>query len=202
MPDPFHLALIDYIPGLLNFLVQTAGDAADQVADGLSQAAGDADGGGAGVAENLGGNFDPLTGDPVGGGDTSGATAPSGDVATGDANATNGATPATPPSFFQAFFSNPLLLFGGLMLLLYVMVLSPERRKQAEIAKKRAALKKNDRVVTTGGILGTVVSVSSDSDEVTLRVDESTNTRIRVLKSAIGSVLDAGKNKDKPEASS
>lgn len=201
MPDSFFFAFSDSVVGLVSFLVQAAGDAAGDLADGVGQAAENAAGGELGTAEDLGGNFDPLTGEPVVDAPANGP----GDAAVGDGagagpgDAANGAG-GQPPGFLESLLANPLLLFGGLMLLLYVVVLSPERRKQAEITKKRAALKKNDRVVTTGGILGTVVSVSADSDEVTLRVDETTNTRIRVLKSAIGSVLDSGKGK--PDTSS
>jgi preprotein translocase subunit YajC len=45
------------------------------------------------------------------------------------------------------------------------------------------SLKKNDRVVTIGGIIGTVASTSQDGREVTLKIDD--NARLRVLRSAI-----------------
>lgn len=98
------------------------------------------------------------------------------------------------PSLFESLLRNPLSLFAGLMILFYVMVLLPERRKQAEVARKRAELKKNDRVLTSGGIYGTVVATSPDSDDITLRVDDSNNTRIRVVRSAIASVLTPAKD--------
>ena len=47
----------------------------------------------------------------------------------------------------------------------------------------------NDRVVTIGGIHGTIVSTSSDSDDVTIKVDENSNTRIRITRTAIQTVL-------------
>jgi preprotein translocase subunit YajC len=49
------------------------------------------------------------------------------------------------------------------------------------------ALEKNDKVRTIGGIIGTVVDVKGD--EVILKVDESNNTKIRVVSSAIGKNL-------------
>lgn len=70
----------------------------------------------------------------------------------------------------------------GLMLVLFFRASSKEKRRQKE---SLAALKKNDKVVTSGGILGVVVSLKENEDEVTLRVDDSSNTRIRVLKSSI-----------------
>lgn len=70
----------------------------------------------------------------------------------------------------------------GLMLVLFFRASSRQKREQA---KQLAALKKNDKVVTSGGILGVVVSIKDNEDEVTLKVDDSTNSRVRVLKSSI-----------------
>ena len=58
-------------------------------------------------------------------------------------------------------------------------------------------LKKNDRVVTSSGIYGTVVSVDRDADRVTLRVDESANAKLTVTLASIGRVLRDGG--DSPE---
>jgi preprotein translocase subunit YajC len=82
----------------------------------------------------------------------------------------------------------PLVMIG---VLFYLMMVKPERRKRAELEEMLKNLKKNDRVVTASGILGTVVQASQDADEVTLRVDENTGTRIRVLRSAILRVVSA-----------
>ena len=48
-------------------------------------------------------------------------------------------------------------------------------------------LEKNDRVRTIGGILGTVVDIKDN--EITLKVDESNNTKIRVLTGAVAENL-------------
>ena len=61
-----------------------------------------------------------------------------------------------------------------------------EKRRQDDLLK---SMKKNDRVVTIGGIYGVVVNVQKDSEDVTLRIDESTNTRMRVLRSAISRII-------------
>lgn len=97
------------------------------------------------------------------------------------------------PNLLVQIIQNPLTLITGLIFLFYLMVLVPERRRQAETAKRRSALKKNDRIVTTGGILGTVVNVTPESDEITIRVDDANNTKIKVLRSAIGTVSTPGK---------
>ncbi len=92
-------------------------------------------------------------------------------------------------NLFQTLMSPqlmPLLVIG---ILFYLMLIRPERRKVAAKDQMRNALKKNDRVVTRGGIMGTVVNVSAESREVTLRVDENTNARIRVVREAVEYVL-------------
>ncbi len=80
----------------------------------------------------------------------------------------------------------PWILIG---VLFYMMLVRPERRKRAELDTMLKNLKKNDRVVTIGGIFGTIVQASADSDEVMLKVDENTNTRLRILRSSISRVL-------------
>ena len=50
-------------------------------------------------------------------------------------------------------------------------------------------LKKNDRVVTSSGIYGSVASVDQGAERVTLRVDESANVKITVTLASIARVL-------------
>ena len=63
------------------------------------------------------------------------------------------------------------------------------RNSRAEMTQMLDSLKKNDRVVTAGGIVGTVVNVQKGSEEVTVKVDESTNTKLRMLRSSIARVV-------------
>lgn len=86
----------------------------------------------------------------------------------------------------------PLLVILGLVF--YMMILGPDRRKRQQHTLMMENLKKNDQVVTIGGIKGTVTNVKDD--EVTIRIDESNNTRIRVLKSSI-SRIDLGDSGEK-----
>ncbi len=64
-------------------------------------------------------------------------------------------------------------------------------RQEAERGAKLAALKKNDRIVTVGGIYG-VVTMQRDIDEVTIKVDEASNTKLRVTLGSIARVLGDG----------
>ncbi len=80
-----------------------------------------------------------------------------------------------------------ILLLGLLFVLMYLMLFRAPRKKQQEHQKMVAAMKKNDRVRTIGGILGTVLDIRDD--EVVLKVDENNNTKIRVIPSAIAEVI-------------
>ncbi len=81
--------------------------------------------------------------------------------------------------------SNPLTwLFPIIMVfLIFLMFRAPQKQKQQR-KKLEQSLEKNDRVLTIGGIFGTIVDIKDD--EVILKVDESNNTKIRVTRSAIG----------------
>ena len=79
----------------------------------------------------------------------------------------------------------PFLIIG---VLFYFMLIAPERRKRKEMDALLANIKKNDQVVTIGGICGTVVNASPNSTFVTIRVDDGNNTRLKVLRSAISRV--------------
>lgn len=81
-------------------------------------------------------------------------------------------------------FLIPLVAVGVLW---WFMLIRPQRREQAKRDELLKQLKKNDKVVTIGGIIGTVANLSSDGTEITLKVDD--NTRIRMLRSSIQTVL-------------
>jgi preprotein translocase subunit YajC len=84
---------------------------------------------------------------------------------------------------------SPFLLIA---VLFYLLMIRPERRKRAELTAMLDNLKKNDDIVTIGGIYGTVVNVQKDKDEVTIRVDENTNAKLRLQRAAIARVILSG----------
>jgi preprotein translocase subunit YajC len=67
----------------------------------------------------------------------------------------------------------------------YFILIRPQQRKQKELQKMIEALKKGDRVMTSGGIFGTVVGIKDNI--VVLKIDE--NTKIEVIKNAVSSVV-------------
>lgn len=86
-----------------------------------------------------------------------------------------------------------------IFVLYYFVVIRGNRRERNKREEVLNSLKKNDRVVTIGGIIGTVVSTSQDGREVTLRIDD--NARIKMLRTAIQGPLresDQQGDADKP----
>jgi preprotein translocase subunit YajC len=79
-----------------------------------------------------------------------------------------------------------LLMVMGLF---YFLILRPQRQRDSSHRTQLESLKKNDRVVTIGGIYGTVSNIRRESDEVTLKIDEETNAKIRVTMNSIARVI-------------
>jgi preprotein translocase subunit YajC len=87
-------------------------------------------------------------------------------------------------------FGAMFMLFAPILVLYFFIVLKPQRKEQKARQSMLSALKKNDRVLTIGGIFGTVSNISADGEEVTLRVDDS--AKIRFTRSSIQKILNVG----------
>lgn len=99
------------------------------------------------------------------------------------------------------WYAGPMIPFIVIGVLFYLLLIRPEKRKRNELNQMLANLKKNDHVVTAGGIHGVVVNVNKDAEDVTLRVDESNNTRLRILRSHISRVITDDDAENKKETS-
>lgn len=80
----------------------------------------------------------------------------------------------------------PMLL---IFVVMYFMLIRPQMKQQKDLARMQSKLKKNDEVVTGGGMHGTVVNVKDGV--VTLRVDD--NVRIDVEKNAVTRLVREGR---------
>jgi len=86
-----------------------------------------------------------------------------------------------PPSPSGGGFLTSLLPFVLIFVLFYVLLILPQQRRQKKHRAMLETLKKGDRVVTSNGILGTVMNLSKDV--ITLQVAD--NVKIRVLRDSI-----------------
>ena len=115
--------------------------------------------------------------------ETGGAAAP----ASPAAPATGG---SAAPGWFQ-LLQGPLFPLMVGVLILYLFVFRSKRQTDKKRTDMLSNLKRGDKVQTIGGILGTVVE-ARDTD-VLLKVDESSNTKIRFSRSAIHRVVEEEK---------
>ncbi|MBA4187731.1 MAG: preprotein translocase subunit YajC [Planctomycetaceae bacterium] len=94
-------------------------------------------------------------------------------------------TPAPPPGGI----AGPMFPFFliGLMLLFWVVVILPmSRRQKKEQEQMLATLKRGAKVLTSGGIVGTVVSAKDGEDEIVIR---SEDTRLRIKRNVVVQVI-------------
>ena len=86
-----------------------------------------------------------------------------------------------------------LITFGLVFIIFYFLIIRPQNKKQKEAKKMIEAVKKGDKVVTIGGVHGTVASVKDGT--IVVKVDD--NCKIEFSKSAISAVT--AKGEEKPE---
>jgi preprotein translocase subunit YajC len=110
------------------------------------------------------------------------------------------------PAYAQAFgdTANSLVQFAPFVLIFvvfYFFVIRPQQQKTREHRNMLSALRRGDRVVTGGGIIGTVAKVVGDEEVL---VDVAEGMRVRVVRSTITAVLAktepvSGKSGDKDD---
>lgn len=107
--------------------------------------------------------------------------------------AQDAAAPAGAPQGMWWVQYMPLVMIG---LLFFFMILRPQQREQQKRDELLKKIKKNDRVLTSSGIFGVVTNVQAEVNEVTIRVDEKNDTKIRLQLSSIARVLADGEGGD------
>ncbi len=101
-----------------------------------------------------------------------------------DASGAAGGSPVQPG---PGSLLNLIIPFAGIFLIFYFLLIRPQKKQEKARQAMLKDLKKNDKVVTIGGIQGVVANVR-DSD-VTLKIDESGDVRVRFSRSAISRVI-------------
>lgn len=101
-----------------------------------------------------------------------------------------GAAPAAAPQDPGGFFW--ILIPMMLVILVLPMITGRKERKKREAML--ASIANRDRVQTIGGIIGVVTEVKSD--QITLRVDESSGTKLTFARNAVSDILEKAKSAD------
>jgi preprotein translocase subunit YajC len=86
---------------------------------------------------------------------------------------------------------NPLVPIILMVVIFYLVLFLPMRRRQKKTEAMLAGLQNGDRVVTTGGLVGTVVGVGDDNS-VTIRVKPD-NVKLQFVRSAVTALLNEEK---------
>lgn len=93
-------------------------------------------------------------------------------------------TQAPPPPLFG---SNPLIFVVLIGVMMYFVLIRPQQQQKKQLAALMANLKSGDRVVTSSGIVGTVITVKDKT--VSLR---SADAKMEVTKSSVTEILESG----------
>ena len=92
----------------------------------------------------------------------------------------------------------PIILLG----VFYIFIVyRPQRREQIQRQSMLDNLKKNDHVLLNCGIFGVVTNIRADADELTVRVDDSSNTKLRVTRGSVARII-VDDSADKADSSS
>jgi preprotein translocase subunit YajC len=105
------------------------------------------------------------------------------------------ADPAGQPSEFIKTLIQTLPL-ALIAVAAYLLLFRPEQERRRRQQEMLGGLKRNDRVLTSAGIYGTVANVDRDADRVVLKVDDAANVKISVTLSSVARVL----GDEKPDA--
>ncbi len=77
-----------------------------------------------------------------------------------------------------------LIMFGAIFFIFYFMIIRPQQKRAKEREKMLNAIEKGDKVVTSGGIYGTIAGI----EDKTVLLQIADNVKIKLDKSAINIV--------------
>jgi preprotein translocase subunit YajC len=83
---------------------------------------------------------------------------------------------------------NLIIWMGLIFVLMYLLLIRPQRKKQKEHERLLTELRKGDKVVTTGGMFGTIFAIDDERNRVVLKIGD--DTKMEFLKSAIAAKVE------------
>jgi preprotein translocase subunit YajC len=83
-------------------------------------------------------------------------------------------------------FGGFLIPLGLMFAIMYFMVIMPQQRQRKKVQSMLAELKSGDKVITNGGIYGTINGI--DGDSVILKISAEPQVKIRIARAAIAQV--------------
>jgi preprotein translocase subunit YajC len=83
-----------------------------------------------------------------------------------------------------------LLLILPIPFLFYFLIWQPQQKQEKKRRALIDSLKKNEKIITAGGIYGTVVSVDPAGDKLVLRIDDDKGVKMTISRSSVMKVLE------------
>ena len=77
------------------------------------------------------------------------------------------------------------VMFGAIFLIFYFMIIRPQQKRATEREKLLSSIEKGDKVITSGGVHGTVAGV----EEKTILLQVTENVKLKIERSAITTIL-------------
>jgi preprotein translocase subunit YajC len=84
-----------------------------------------------------------------------------------------------------------LMYYAPVLVAVYFLLVWPHQQQERKRRAMIDALKKNDKIITTGGIYGTVVSVDPKQDKIVVRVDDEKGVKLAVARASVGRVIES-----------
>jgi len=78
-----------------------------------------------------------------------------------------------------------IIMFGAIFAIFYFMIIRPQQKRAKEREKLLSNIEKGDKIVTSGGVHGTIIGL----EEKTALIEVAPNVKIKIERSAIGSVI-------------
>jgi preprotein translocase subunit YajC len=88
-----------------------------------------------------------------------------------------------------------LVMALPMVALFYFLFILPQQQQEKKRRSMVDALKKNDKVLTTGGMYGTVISIDPKSDKVVLRVDDERGVKLAFTRASVARVIEPSSDK-------
>ena len=95
--------------------------------------------------------------------------------------------PGAQPTPVQSIFGSPIILIVLMIVMMYFMMIRPQSQRAKQQAKLLESLKSGDRVVTTSGIVGVVVTVKDKTISI-----RSADAKMEMTKASVVEILERG----------
>ena len=80
-------------------------------------------------------------------------------------------------------------MIPAILLIVWFLMINPQKKQEERLRNMLNSLEKNDRIMTVGGLIGTVHSIDKEQNEIIIKVDEANNTKVRFHLTAVNTVF-------------